>query len=152
MRSPEGNIRLLAPIRLETAYTLADYVDATCDFAPAVVSKRGVFEGERPSRTGRAIKSTLSAMAFWAHRTRTPTCQICIDHRSIKQTNSDETLTVAWNEVVAVHRASQGYLIERMSGVVALPYRCFSAPQAQLFEALVEQKSEWAQPRELGCA
>lgn len=68
------------------------------------------------------------------------TCTFRIDEDQIQRTSKQGTLTIPWHDVVAIHRFSRAYLIEKHRGAVPLPYRCLDAAKAAALDELVRSK------------
>lgn len=74
------------------------------------------------------------------------TCRFRIDETQIERTSKQGTLRIPWHEVVAIHRFSKAYLVEKDRGAVPLPYRCLDAGQATALDEIMRSKGA-----EIGC-
>lgn len=74
---------------------------------------------------------------FLMKKRRMPVCRFSIDARGIERRTKRSTLRVAWSEVIAVHRYSRAYVIEKGNGGLPIPYRCLDGDERALLERML---------------
>jgi hypothetical protein len=82
------------------------------------------------------VISTTAAISFFFKKRRMPVCDFVIDEKQIKRTTAAGELVIPWSAVIAVHRYTSGFLVEKSGGAIPLPYRCFSAQALVAFTAM----------------
>jgi hypothetical protein len=60
-----------------------------------------------------------------------------VDTATIERHNALGVMSVAWGDVVAVHRFRDAYLLNYQRGGMPIPYRCLTGDTRRRFEALV---------------
>jgi hypothetical protein len=115
-------------IRLTISYTLAEYLSFVQDHL-------------QPGTLSRALIVAAATLSFLLKKSTMPICDFVITDEHIRRTNVGE-LIVPWAEVRAVHRYSQGFLVEKAKGGLPLPYRCFSTSERADFDRLVAKYTE----------
>jgi hypothetical protein len=127
-------------IAFSVSYTLREYLSFVRDHIPAALETMAA-EGKAKGVTPRGVYPFAMAgatIAFFFKKRRMPVCDFVIDAREIRRTTRDGALVVAWSELVAVRRYSQGYFVDKGSkGAMPLPYRCFSPEQALAMEGFI---------------
>jgi len=131
-------------IVFSVSFTLSEYL-------AFVQAHAGMVMAERFAATGKASKQGLSpisrflikgfaSVAFLFKRSRMPVCKFTIDEERIVRTAPDGQLVVPWNEVVAIHRYSHGYLVAERHGAVPLPFSCIAPEQIADLDALIQRR------------
>jgi len=135
-------------IRFSVSYSLNEYLSFVQDHAAVVLAKEAVAKGKvpktKPSALTRGMIAMFASIMFLIKKHRMPVCEFEISEQEIRRRTADGELVVAWAEVLAVHKYSRGYLVEKKSGAMPLPYRSLSAEQASEL-ALLIQRHEGAQ-------
>jgi hypothetical protein len=78
--------------------------------------------------------AVMANLAFFLKKRKMPLCEFRIDDAGISRVVNQQQLTLKWENVTAVHRYTEGYLIEKKSGALPIPYRCFNESQRGSFE------------------
>lgn len=68
------------------------------------------------------------------------TCTFQIDDQQIQRSSKLGLFRLPWRDVVAIHRFSHGYLVEKSKGSVPLPYRCLTEEQAAILDELIRKR------------
>ena len=114
---------------ISVSYTLDEHLSFVRDHLPTML--RG--KAHPPPWL---ISATVS-LAFAIKKLQMPVCDFSIDDQRIRRRTARGELNVPWSEVIAVHRYSQGFLVERTRGSMGLPYRSFNAEQVAQFESML---------------
>jgi hypothetical protein len=72
---------------------------------------------------------------FYMKTQRMPVCAFHIDAAGIARTTHDGELVRRWDEVKAVRRYRQGYLVIMADGAMPIPLRCLTAAQQERLRA-----------------
>jgi hypothetical protein len=72
---------------------------------------------------------------FYMKKRRMPVCAFHIDAAGIARTTRDGELVRRWDEVKAVRRYRQGYLVIMADGAMPIPLRCLTAAQQERLRA-----------------
>ena len=131
----------MTSISFSVSYTLGEYLSILQDHVPTAMARlaeRGEARNAHPAGVRIAL-AVIATKNFISRKRRAPVCDFVIDELRIRRTSAEGRVDLRWRDVVAVHRYSRGYLIEKGEGAVALPYRCFSAEQAMTMSKLVER-------------
>ena len=137
-------------IAFSVSYTLSEYLSIVQEHAPTLLAKqRGVTaETEsKPSLLTRGMISAVATIAFFFKKRRMPICDFVIDEQQIRRNTAAGELVVSWSDVVAVHRYSRGFLVEKHGSSMPLPYRCFSPEQSSAFALLIERHQHGSRKR-----
>jgi len=125
-------------IRLSISYTLAEYLSFVRDHLPALLAARaGGKVRKPPGAASRALIMAGASLSFLSKKCKMPICDFLITDEYVRRTTSSGELRVPWSDVRAVHRYSQGFLVEKANGDMPLPYRCFTESERAEFERLV---------------
>lgn len=132
-------------ITLRVVYRLREYLAILREYLPEEMVRweqaRGKATDGRPSWQARAAVAMLVPLVgppvFWRKKRLMPVCRFSIDAHGIERRAGGGRLAFAWDEVRAVHRLRDAYLINKGSGGVPLPYRCFDDAQRAAFERLL---------------
>jgi hypothetical protein len=125
-------------IRLTISYTLAEYLSFVRDHLPALLARRaGGKTYKPPGVLSRALIVAGASLSFLSKKCKMPICDFLITDEYVRRTTNSGELLVPWSDVRAVHRYSQGFLVEKANGGLPLPYRCFSESERTEFERLV---------------
>jgi hypothetical protein len=137
-------------IAFSVSYTLSEYVSIVQEHAPTLLAKQRGSRAEtanKPSLFTRGMISTVATISFFFKKRRMPVCDFVIDEQQIRRKTAAGELVVSWSDVVAVHRYSRGFLVEKPGGAMPLPYRCFSPEQSSAFVLLIERHQHGSQQR-----
>lgn len=132
-------------IALRVVYELREYLAMLREHLPqdllAWERSRGKAADGRLSWQTRAALAMLvplvGAVIFWRKKRLMPVCHFAIDAHGIERRAGGGRLAFAWDEVRAVHRLREAYIIDKADGGLPLPYRCFDAGQRAAFERLL---------------
>jgi hypothetical protein len=123
-------------ITFSVSYTLNEYLSFVQEHAAAVLAKQAGAKGKlprsKPSLLSRGLISIFASVMFFFKKRRMPICEFTIDEQRIVRNTALGQLVVLWPEIVAIHRYSQGYLVEKCNGAMPLPFRCLSPQQASV--------------------
>jgi hypothetical protein len=89
-----------------------------------------------PAMTGFWV-ALIATPIFYVKKRRMPLCAFDIDADGIARTTRAGRLVRRWDEVKAVRRYRQGYLVFMERGAMPIPLRCMTAAQQERFRALV---------------
>jgi len=132
-------------IRVTVVYHWREYLAVLREFMPRQMRD---WEGSRGRPPGRGLSwSSRLAMAvlvplvgtpaFFLKKRRLPVCRFTIDARGIERAARGGRLYADWDEVVAVHRLQDAWLVALRDGAMPLPHRCFDAAQRATFERFI---------------
>ncbi len=132
-------------ITLRIVYQLREYLAILRDYLPGQMvsweQARGKAADGRPSWQVRAAVALLVPLVgppvFWRKKRLMPVGRFSIDAHGIERVAGGGRLAFAWDEVRAVHRLRDAYLVDKDNGGLPLPYRCFDAAQRAAFERLL---------------
>ena len=125
-------------IRLSICYTLAEYLSFVRDHLPALLASRaGGKTYKPPGVLSRALIVAGASLSFVIKKCKMPICDFLITDQYIRRTTTTGEVIVPWSEVRAVHRYSQGFLVEKANSGMPLPYRCFTTSERADFDRLV---------------
>lgn len=127
-------------LEFSVSYRLAEYLSFARDHAPLVTRRVLAAKGkpvQTPSRLQGVTLTLVCSVAFFFKKRRMPICRFIITGDGIHRSAASRNLFVPWTEVLAVHRYSQGYLIEMHHGAIPLPFRCLCAQQLPALDALI---------------
>lgn len=135
-------------ITLRVVYGLREYLAILREYLPEEMvsweQARGKAADGRPSWQVRATVAMLVPLVgppvFWRKKRLMPVCRFSIDAHGIERRAGGGRLAFAWDEVRAVHRLRDAYLINKERGGVPLPYRCFDDAQRAAFERLLQSR------------
>lgn len=133
------------PIRLRVVYGLREYLAILRECLPEQMvdweQARGKAADGRPSWQVRAAVAMLVPLVgppvFWRKKRLMPVCRFAIDAHGIERRAGGGRLAFAWDEVRAVHRLRDAYVVDKGHGGLPLPYRCFDGDQRAAFERLL---------------
>ena len=132
-------------IRVTVVYRWREYLAVLHEFMPVQMRAWERSRGRNPGR-GLSWRSRLALAvlvplvgtpAFFLKKRRLPVCHFTIDARGIERAARGGRLYTPWDEVVAVHRLQNAWLVAMRDGAMPLPHRCFDAAQRARFEHLV---------------
>jgi len=89
-----------------------------------------------PAMTGFWV-AVIATPIFYMKKRRMPLCAFDIDAAGIARTTRAGRLVRRWDEVKAVRRYRQGYMVIMERGALPIPLRCMTAAQQERFRALV---------------
>jgi len=125
-------------IRFTVVYRLAEYLWVLREHARARLLARAP-RGRLSWGTRLAVRLLVPLVGtpvFLMKKRRMPACRFTIDERGIERRTRDGVLRVAWTDVVAVHRYSEAWLVDKGDGGLPIPFRCLDAAGQALFERL----------------
>jgi len=93
--------------------------------------------GKTPGPIARFLVSLFAAPFFFLKKRKLGRCGFTVDTQGIRRRSNHGELSVAWPEVVAVHRYAPGLLVEMDRGAIPIPFRCLSTEQRESCEALL---------------
>jgi len=131
-------------LHFSVSYSLAEYRSFVQEHMAVVMAKRVAAKGKRSQGQSRLLRWLIGAVAgpaFLLKKRRMPVCEFTIDEHEILRKAADGHLVVPWSKVVAVHRYSQGYLVERDNGGIPIPYRCLSNEQLGVLNQLIDRRT-----------
>jgi hypothetical protein len=133
----------LPTVSFSVSYSLREYLSFVRDHVPAGIEQMTaagkVKKGKRVNpRQVLWLLVPVATIGFYFKKRRMPVCDFVIDEREIRRTTADGVMGVPWSEVVAIRRYTRGFLIEKSTGAMPLPYRCFSAAQASTMGSLID--------------
>lgn len=137
-------------IRLTVVYNLREYLAVLREFMPVQMLEWERSRGRRPGRglswSSRLAMTLLVTLvgtpAFLLKKRRLPACRFTIDVNGIEREARGDHLSVAWDDVVKVHRLKDAWLVAMRHGAMPLPHRCFSAGQRATFEHLLASRPD----------
>lgn len=129
-------------VEIAVSYTRKEYLSFVQEHAPTALlraqkSVASQASAPSPSRAMRSLIALVASLSFVFKKLRMPVCEFFIDEHHIRRRTALGELVVPWGEVVAVHRYSLGYLIEKKRGSMPLPYRAFTDDQVAEFAAIL---------------
>jgi hypothetical protein len=135
----------MAPICFSVAYRLREYLGLVGEQATARLLARARDRGRDPGARLRwpsrvALAATLQVFGpplFWMKKRRMPVCHFTLDEQGLVRETCAGTLRLAWVDVVAVHRHRGGWLVDKGTGMLPLPRRCFDPAQRAALERLL---------------
>ncbi len=92
-----------------------------------------------PALTGFWV-ALLATPVFYMKKRRMPLCVFEIDAAGIVRPTRSGQLVRRWDEVEAVRRCRQGYLVIVESGAMPIPLRCLTATQQERFRAFALER------------
>ncbi len=130
-------------ISFSVSYTLREYLSFVRDHVPAGIEQMAaagkIKKGKKVNpRYVLWLLVPVATIGFYFKKRRMPVCDFVIDEREIRRTTADGVMVVPWSKVVAIRRYTRGFLIEKSTGAMPLPYRCFSAAQASTMANLID--------------
>jgi hypothetical protein len=129
-------------IHFTVIYELREYLRLLGEHLPADIHAweraRTKAPRDQLSWSGRVALAVLVPLMgtpiFLLKKRRMPICRFTIDVGGIERRTNDGSLFAAWTDVVAVHRYSQAYLIDKGHGGMPIPYRCLTVAERAQFE------------------
>ncbi|MGH8127140.1 MAG: YcxB family protein [Gammaproteobacteria bacterium] len=134
------------PTSFKVAYRLNEYLSIFCEYAliykDAKVRKKSKWAAKVSKlRWYEYIVLTIvGTLAFFYKVNKVGVCVFDIDENQIKRTCKLGVIRLPWADVVAIHRLSRAYLVEKARGGMPLPYRCLTAEQATALDGLMRRK------------
>ena len=132
-------------LEFSVSYSLSEYLSIVQDHYPrasaSYYSRRGK-PLKRITRLTTLVLTLVGSVMFFFKKRRMPVCHFTINGERIKRVTQDGILEFPWTGVVAVHRYTQGYLIQKSRGAVPLPYRCLTEDQRTLLDAFIQRWSD----------
>jgi hypothetical protein len=77
----------------------------------------------------------IATPVFYMKKRRMPVCAFHIDADGIERTTRTGRMACRWDEVKAVRRYRQGYLVIMEKGAMPIPFRCMTAMEQERFRA-----------------
>jgi len=140
----KGDHDPMRSLTFSVSYTLGEYLSFVREHTGIVMAEERAKRGKPPRASVPAFVMLFvipfASVAFFFKKRRMPVCDFFIDEDRIVRTTADGKLVVPWNDVTAIHRYSQGYLVAKKNGAMPLPLRCLDAEQAATLGALVERR------------
>ena len=121
------------PIRFTVSYGLREYLAILADFLPGALSERGR-PCERLNFGSRLALAAVVTPMFGYKKLRIGDCSFVINAEGLTRDSRSGPLVVPWRKVLRVHRLKSAYLIQKDTGMMPLPYRCFTAAERQRLE------------------
>jgi hypothetical protein len=131
-------------VEFSVSYSFREYRRFCLDHMPHE------FPEVRPGLIARALISIMLVAPFMLKKTKMPSCEFRIDGAGISRRTKFGDLKWPWPAVIAIHRYSVGYLIEKKGGAVPIPYRCLKSDQRERLDALLqirEHELNWSVER-----
>ena len=128
-------------------YSLSEYLSIVQDHFPSALAAYDSRRGKPLKRMpwlAKVLLFLVGSIVFYFKKRRMSVCHFTIDGERIQRVTQDGILEIPWTDVVAVHRYTQGYMVQKLKGAVPLPYRCLTETQRMLLEAFIER---WTEPQ-----
>jgi hypothetical protein len=128
-------------ISFRVSYGLREYLSFVRENVPFALDAMAAEGKQHKGVTSRGVAPIVVAaatIAFLYKKHRMPVCDFVIDASEIRRTTRAGTLVFRWSDLIAVRRYSRGFLLDKgNSGVMMLPYRCFSPEQTSTMEGFI---------------
>ena len=116
-----------SPIEFSVKYRLSEYLRIVQAHVLATAIPKDMGRFQRALHLG--LLSVVATPVFFYKSWRVGVCSFKIDSAGITRHSKGGTLTVAWSEVVAIHRYDPGYLVAKDKGAMPIPFRVLSPEQ-----------------------
>ena len=117
-------------VEFDVTYQLGEYRQFVIDHV-------GQMSRRRPGFFTRMFVTAIAVPSYLFKSAKLGRCSFRIDAAGITRRSSHRELRIAASEVVAVHRYTRGYLVQKEAGAMPIPYRCLDASQTSALEALM---------------
>jgi hypothetical protein len=129
-------------LKFSVSYSLGEYLSIVQDHIPSLLAAYEAKRGKPLTRSPKLLKLLLipvASVGFYFKKRRMPICHFTIDREGIQRVTQDGILKFPWSDVVAVHRYTLGYVVEKSKGAVPLPHRCMTPEQTKMFEVFTQK-------------
>jgi hypothetical protein len=128
-------------VQVRVDYDLGEYKRVLRDFVPIYYSQTGKVPNRLLPWNWKIVEGAMFALfvppVFWLKKAMIGECVFTFSADGLSRTSKGRTGTRTWQEVKAVHRLSEAYLVElKAGGAMPVPYRAFTATERVLFEKL----------------
>ena len=133
-------------ISFEVTYRFDEYLSIVSEY---VLFRRNKRAGKRSMQFEKAsrlpwytrIELSLTLPLVFRYKVKkVGTCTFQIDDQQIQRSSKLGLFRLPWRDVVAIHRFSHGYLVEKAKGAVPLPYRCLTEEKAAILDELIRRR------------
>ena len=124
------------PVEFSVSYTFREYQRVCLDHIPHE------FPDLKPGPIARTTISCMLLVPFILKKSKMPLCEFRIDEIGISRRTKGGELKWPWSVVIAIHRYSACYLVEKKKGAVPIPYRCLDPAQRERLEALFRTRED----------